>query len=55
MLPHVYSWRGMSFLFEPVRVPEIGVSAGVEELTAQEYEAWQEMLIDAILDKTGRN
>jgi len=47
MVLHVYLWRGLSFLFEPGRVPEVREFEGVEELTAEEYEAWREMLIDA--------
>ena len=52
---HVYRWRGLSFLFEPGRVPEVGTFEGVEELSPQGIEAWREMLIDAILDEAKRN
>ena len=52
---HVYSWRGLSFLFEPGRVPEVGTFEGVEHLTFEECEAWQEILIDGILDEARRN
>jgi hypothetical protein len=55
MVLHVYRWRGLSFLSAPGRVPEVGVFEAVEDLTAEEYEAWREMLIDAILDDAGRN
>jgi len=41
---HAPRWRGLSFLFEPERVPEVATFEEVEELTAQEVEAWWEML-----------
>jgi hypothetical protein len=36
-------------------MPEVGTFDCVEELNAQEYEAWREMLIDAIPDEARRN
>jgi hypothetical protein len=36
---HVYRWRGQSFLFDPGRVPEVGTFEGMEDLTAEEYDA----------------
>jgi hypothetical protein len=55
MLLHVYRWRGLSFLFAPGQAPEVGTFEGVGNLTGEEYEAWREMLIDAILEEAGRN
>ena len=55
MVFHAYRWRGLSFLFEPGRVPEIGAFEGEEELTPEEHDAWKSMLIDAILDEARRN
>jgi hypothetical protein len=52
---HLYRWRGLYFLFEPRQIPAVGRFVGVGAFNSEALDAWQEHLIEAILEEASRN